>query len=488
MAMPHEVEQLALWRVLQEKGNDKERALVQSLVDVAAPILDRVIETFPTYTLHNSLHARNVAELMASLLGPRLEDLSGLEAALLILAAYFHDIGMVFRDEARHNLTKEPEWSQFLNYFPDAYLAVDSKREPPRDVAERYCRWRHADRVFIYLNNIRSEQFKWGPVSFRVELGELCRSHNLKIPEIHSNPVLKKAFLEQADLRFCAILLRLADILDFDRSRSPESVYKHLSLARRVTPREAGSDVEWRKHLNSAGMIFPEERTESYDLGFVCGPDHPAVEHDVRRFLDTIEEEFKACQGFLSECSDRWRGLPLPGRVNRDNILGDGYRYGEYRFTLDQENVLQLLMGENLYDSPFVFVRELLQNAIDASRLHQHLERTRRNNQYDVPPIRISEWVDKDKYRWVRFDDYGTGMDETIIREHLLKVGSSYYNSTQYKADILKATRKGARAFVPISRFGIGLLSCFIACDRAVPFGDILTAAPASRSVCRLSG
>jgi hypothetical protein len=78
----------------------------------------------------------------------------------------------------------------------------------------------------------------------------------------------------------------------------------------------------------------------------------------------------------------------------------------------------------------------------------------------------VTQWIDRDKYHWVRFDDFGTGMDEQIIRDHLLKVGSSYYGSAQYKADVLRASGKGGGDFTPISRFGIGLLSCFIVCDR----------------------
>jgi hypothetical protein len=38
--------------------------------------------------------------------------------------------------------------------------------------------------------------------------------------------------LGKADLLFCAILLRLADILDFDNSRTPDEVYTYLELAR----------------------------------------------------------------------------------------------------------------------------------------------------------------------------------------------------------------------------------------------------------------
>ena len=36
---------------------------------------------------------------------------------------------------------------------------------------------------------------------------------------------------------------------------------------------------------------------------------------------------------------------------------------GDFCLTLDQDRILQLLMGENLYDNRDVFVRELLQNA-----------------------------------------------------------------------------------------------------------------------------
>ena len=168
----------------------------------------------------------------------------------------------------------------------------------------------------------------------------------------------------------------------------------------------------------------------------------------------------------MSTCSKRWREFVLPARIRRESIIASGYRYGEYRFSLDQHQVLDLLMGENLYDSSFVFVREVLQNALDASRLREHLERLRGDKDFKAQPIRASEWLDRDRDRWVRFDDFGTGMDEQIVRDHLLKVGSSYYTSAQYEADKLRASKGVGSDFVPISRFGIGLLSCFISGDQ----------------------
>ena len=190
------------------------------------------------------------------------------KSAFLILAAYWHDIGMVFREDERARLTEEPEWHDFLQSHAEAYLAVngDPKAEPPPEIGEWYCRWRHADRVFVYLNAAAAQglNFKWGVVDLRQALGNLCRSHNEGIDRIQANAVLKTDFLMQADLRFCAILLRLADILDFDRTRSPDSVYRYLGLKRRADPRQKASDVEWQKHLAAEGFVFPKAPSPGY--------------------------------------------------------------------------------------------------------------------------------------------------------------------------------------------------------------------------------
>lgn len=480
--MPDDPSQLALWGAL---ATDGQRMFVRRLVEYAAPLLDRVYETFPTYTLHNSEHARNVAGNIAELLGPRLSELLPIEAALLILAAYYHDIGMVFSEEERHHLTADPEWNEFLKKNPEAFLEWSNAAEGtvPVEIAEWFCRWRHADRVYVHLQRLMREspeKLKWGAVSVLEILGELCLSHGKKVSELQANRELTVDGLDEADLRFCAILLRLGDILDFDGSRSPESVYRYLGLNRRDTPRKTSSDVEWQKHLSSDGIRFPAIRGKRYELRFSAGPDHPAVEYDVRQFLAEIEQELEQCAALLPACSDRWRDLDLPATIDRDNIKSNGYRYGEYRFTLDQDHVLQLLMGESLYGSPYVFVRELLQNAIDATRLRAHLERASGHAAFKPQPIRVSEWTDPEQFHWVRFDDEGTGMDEQIIRDHLLKVGASYYGSAQFMADVLRTTEPGATRFVPISRFGIGLLSCFIACDR-IEISTLRRAPPGQR-------
>lgn len=58
----------------------------------------------------------------------------------------------------------------------------------------------------------------------------------------------------------------------------------------------------------------------------------------------------------------------------------------------------------------------------------------------------------------VSWSDDGIGMDEYIISKYLAVAGKSYYRSSDFERVGLKMD--------PISRFGIGILSCFMAADR----------------------
>lgn len=462
-----ELESLPLWKQFQKEASDEQRAMVRELVKRASNLLDLVRDTFPTYTLHNRIHSENVVRLMGELLGNDIDKLSALEAAVLILSAHYHDIGMVFREEERDNLANERDFDRFKKKHPEAAIRIDKSRgELPLDVAEYYCRWIHPDRVYLFLNEIDDDQIKWRVITIKKELHNICQSHGCDIDILLDDEAFRTDFRGgEADLRFCAILLRLADILDFDNTRSPEEVYDYLGISQRKDPRAEMSDIEWRKHLFSEGFVLPRERNGRYILNFIAEPDDPAVEYDVRQFLDTIENELSKCDRILSKCSDKWRNFTLPYKIGREDIHSNGYKYGEYRFALEQNQVLNLFTGENLYDDPYVFVRELLQNAIDTARHRQFFEESKGNTEYQ-PKIVVSHWYDHENYQWVRVDDNGMGMGEDKIINYLLKVGKSYYTSAEFEAEKLSYKKHRAEDFTPISRFGIGLLSCFIAGDR----------------------
>ncbi|XVU27463.1 HD domain-containing protein [Actinoplanes sp. CA-054009] len=445
--------------VLRAEASDRDRANVKDLVSYARSLLKLVRETFPSYTMHDEQHSENVIRLMGRLAAPRIERMSGLEAALLILAAYFHDAGMAYSPAEIAAIPAEDEFRAFLDGHDEAYVATQRNGgEPPPAVIEQYCRSRHADRVRVHLDRCDRGLLQWDGKSIIDQLELVCRSHNEPAAALHE-PRFRTDFLFRADLRFCAIMLRLADILDLDDTRAPRVIYEHLGLASHTSPEVAASDREWHKHLASRGFEFPPAPRPNYRLQFSAEPADPGDEHHLRAFLKIIEDELLQCRSVADFCDERWRALPLPAEIDTSGIRSDGYRYGEFRFELDRAAVLELFTGDKLYNDHFAFARELLQNALDAVRARHHLYG------HDSAGVRVWCWEEEGGYLWLRVDDDGIGMDEVALRDYFLRVGRSYYRSTEFEAALARNNRSG-RPFGAISRFGIGLLACFMAGDR----------------------
>ncbi|MDD6210355.1 MAG: hypothetical protein PUB21_07110 [Bacteroidales bacterium] len=463
-----DIKDTTLWKTFASKADEKQQAVVAEFIRKAADRLMLVRDTFPTYTLHNESHSLNLIDLIEKLLGSKIENASALELAILMLSAYYHDIGMVFSHDERNNLQEEIYFKQFIEEHPGALLklrkyqnaAEENKNALPDDVAEWYCRWIHPQRSEDHIKAMGEILWNGFPLNDAVAL--VCKSHGFAVSEVSKWENLETDFCGSADLLFCSILLRLADILDFDNSRSPEEIYEYLGLSERKSRREKNSDIEWKKHLCSTGFVFPSHtRDERYAIKFIAAPTDPAVEYDVRQFLDVIETEIEKCASVLKYCSPKWHDIKLPLAIDRKDVKSKGYAYGNYRFTLEQEQIMDLLMGENLYSDKYAFIRELVQNAIDTTRLRVIYEKSTGNTAFEPEPIRISYWTDKDGYTWLRIDDYGMGMDEEIITGFFLKVGNSYYRSERFQVEMLNYKTD----FMPISRFGIGVLSCFIVGD-----------------------
>jgi hypothetical protein len=448
-----------LGEVLASEGSDRNRANVTDLVAHAKDLLKLVRETFPAYTMHDEQHAENVIRLMGRLAAPRIEVMTSLEAALLILAAYFHDAGMAYSPAEIARVPHEAGFEAFLREHDEAYLATLANGDvPPEAVIRQYCRHRHADRVRVHLERCDRALLRWDGVSMIEPLVTICRSHNEPAAALHE-PRFRTDHLYRADLRFCATMLRLADILDLDDTRAPLVIYDHLALPGHTNPEAATSDREWKKHLAARGFAFPPHPSANYALQFAAEPTSPGVEHDLRVFLGVITVELQRCRGVMDVCGDRWRGLPLPGAIDTSAITGHGYKYGEFRFELDRSAVLDLFAGEQLYDHPYAFLRELLQNALDAIRTRGHLFG------HESTGVAVTCWEDDAGYLWVRVDDDGIGMDERSLREYFLRIGRSYYRSAEFEAEL---ARRGMadRPFGVISRFGVGILSCFMVGDR----------------------
>lgn len=115
-------------------------------------------------------------------------------------------------------------------------------------------------------------------------------------------------------------------------------------------------------------------------------------------------------------------------------------------FHVDLRGMVDLL-SHHLYSSPRVYLRELIQNAVDAITAREQLEPGAPRRIHVVP----ADVADDGR---LHVSDTGCGLDEAGIRDVLATIGGST------KRDELGFARESF-----LGQFGIGLLSCFMVSD-----------------------
>lgn len=446
-----------------------------------------ILKHMGEFTLHDGDHLFRVLALMERLLSPdQIKEFSVPELMLLILSAFFHDIGMA-PDEADVQAWKkyfdaEPEFlnkqeekefelfQRFCAARPDQVDQIDSylqqRNISTADLAKNhlisdYIRISHADRAREIIQRDWANKICYRDVDLTVEFASICFSHNedaLKVLELDKNYLCGPDTF--ACLPMVAAILRLADLLDFDAKRTPSVLLSHLFVRHPI------SLQEWNKHRAvEAWAISPSL------IQFHAKCSHPAIQSSINAFCDVIDQELSACNNIFStlnehnKISNRNITIKVPFKVDRSKIetkkmIGGKpeFLYRETQFNLSKNQVIDLLMGTKLYGDPEVALRELLQNSIDACLLRKAME-TSWGNSYD-PEIKVKYYAIENE-DILEIEDNGIGMDQHVIDNYYSKVGSSFYKSSDFYD--LKSQSKAK--FTPTSRFGIGILSCFMVAD-----------------------
>ena len=454
------LEETLLWQIYQGKcaSDDKRRVWVKDIFEKAVEYLSRVVQTIPNYTLHDGAHILNVLDAMGGILGNQAHSLTVGEAELLILTACLHDIGMVYTEEEKQRwLEDKTAREEFLKtYYPDAFGSAPE--EWSEEIRQWYFRILHPFRISEVLAH---EEWKKTFVDRPLDVAPMqcilaiCQAHGEEPERLRTDSDLEYLSASDVDPLFCALMLRLGDLLDFDDTRAPRILYHYAVCSEK-------SREEWDKHQASAGFRYPETPSLN-DLPYKARCTNPKIEHTVREFLDWIDDELNNSAKLQKYCRPGWRqAFPFPRAILRDEIESDGYMSGDFCLTMDQTRILDLLIGENLYGSRDVFVRELLQNAIDATMLRGKMDS-------DFVPensrIDLWEWNDEAGNVWFRIDDRGIGMTLGMLQRYFLRVGNSYYNSKELERDLLE--HRQTTNYHGVSQFGIGFLSCFLNGDLA---------------------
>mgnify|MGYP001851876217 CR=1 FL=1 len=460
-----------LWTILEQKARAEDERLqpdqrisneylsgIRSICKFGVDRAKTIRDTFPMYTLHDETHICNVLRIMDQLLGDCADKLERDEAAMLILAACCHDVGMSYSAQEKQEILEDKDrLDHYLEQHHDEYVKAYSENpDVPKltdEILRNYLRSIHHERILELLNSVPWPDCLWGRVD-RDDLVQVCQSHGENPSDLNH---LKCT--STIDLRFCAVLLRLADILDFDITRAPKTLYQYCGFDNAEGREVKISREEWHKHIASQGFEFDHvaDRSVPYDLPCHITSKSMQIEQAAHNFLDWVDNELNQCGNLLRQYAGRWKDFVLPSKVKRI-VKAIGYVSGQYHLTMDQDKVMELLVGEELYSDPLAFVRELIQNAIDAVRTREQLDKQRPKSW--KPQINIRSWMDEEGYHWFRIEDNGIGMTKEIIENYFLKIGKSYYTSDTFQKDKIRC---GANPdYTPISQFGIGILSCFM--------------------------
>lgn len=474
--------------------------------DTCHDILENVILNYPHYTTHDLSHSESIITNIEMLLGEQaIRTLSPTDTWLLLQAAYLHDFGMVilFEDVKKHweteefqDYLKELEGSndsslsnaaKYINQLKDN-LAKDSLplswpiqiRRYVTFIVADYFRGRHASLSKDYLQRFARD---WGldlsyngliPQRLLYLLGEISYLHTENLDSILQLDYTANGFSsDYIHPRFVAEMLRLGDLLDVDNNRFNPYTEK-VSGAR---PETSMSHIQ--KHLAATHiMISPtqieyradclDEQTFRETQRFVTWLKEE-VHFLAVHWLEIMPQAIKGTAPRLKEPELLLRGEP--------DILGTT----DLRFSISQEKAFELIEGSNIYEDSFIFIRELIQNALDACKLQlwddlcngKYRAWIKEENLHDIKPFHIEQKIYENYRVQVFLEEQADNTIKIIVKDNgigitkqafqrICNVGTSYAGDNNWKN-----TLKNMPLWLkPTAGFGIGLQSVFLATDR----------------------
>lgn len=519
--------------------------LADEVVKVAAEHQKRVVQVMPEFDLHDEKHLAMVLDNISCLIGEeRVKTFSDVELFLLIASAYLHDCGMApsewelrlmqltegtdeyadseesirndgkppysfstaksFIEKSKENIYRKYEgdvqdWlfseksenelvealsSLLVDYqaFRNGYAAELRSCSKPvafkktsQGIRIDYIRRRHPHTSARYIqnaaplfHNIIGEA--WAD-KLAQDLAVICQAHGENLNYVKEKLCTDARYCpnEQANLQFVAMMLSQGDICHYSFDRAP-LIIRNAKLFQ--------SDISYREWAVKAVAVTYEIVDNTIKYYAYC--DTPDKYYKLQGYIDWIDQEINHFCDIQRLWEAKYR-LSI-NDVDRAGVSYDASKFRPVRgkqFTLQQNKIIQLLMGVGLYKDPYACLRELYQNAMDACKCMQHKEQSLGRTYHG----KIEFGLERDEVNtYLYCSDNGVGMSEAVIENYLLKIGNSYYKSS----DFYREQATWNTDFVPTSQFGIGILSCFMIADRI----EILTKTAEAQEVlsCCIDG
>ncbi|GAA0886410.1 hypothetical protein GCM10009120_50090 [Sphingobacterium siyangense subsp. cladoniae] len=415
--------------------------------------LEMIRVDFPGLTDHSLNHSKMLWNYTQLIVGDNI-SLNPLEAYILHMCFLVHDAGMCF------SILDNKSDIEATDIYKD-FVAINQNIENVEEEALFYSvRKLHGEFAFV----IPSAQLPSGKMVINDEelrdefcemIGKISKSHSMDISyidnelSIYTNP----NYIDfPIDCRKLAFILRVADAAHIDNLRTPllnseiEASIKGVSKDHWVFQKKIGFPLIESGLLvyNSVNSFTVNER-KAWWLCFDA--------------LSVLNDELKKANMFFSERNEK--GFLARGVKAIDNpfLLGEsyirtiGWQSIDTKVKVSRPNLLAANVGgKRLYNYSYVSIRELIQNSIDAINLRQ----LKQSGFVGKIVVEVKEecgnW-------YLSVKDNGIGMSRSLLINHLLDFGRSYWHSYDFYDDYLGIAQ---RKFKSIGQFGIGFYSVFM--------------------------
>ncbi len=422
------LETCGMYNLLIKRENNVAKSLsgILGLIEPeVAKTLEYIKTQFPNFTEHGMQHSLRIINYIYSIMSEDLkQNISDVEIFCFIMAAFFHDMGMTLVDV-------EDKDNQRTNHHLYAY-------RPIKHFFEKYMQMlverRRLEKCIIFVSEAHGRSIE-----------ELYNDNDFRKIETIEGQVLRYGLL--------AILLRIGDLMDLEEQRVCE-FNMHMNLEYYNNP---VSLVHNRRHLDDITYNYsPSKITVS-----VLTDDREKYKV-WSQWLEYLDEEimYANTHYLIGENSDFFRNYKLPEVIKCVKPSENAkFAVEEIRFQVDDTGALWDIITKSVYTNEFDYIRELIQNAIDATLLKIYLD-DKENIEYQSPrswhcndKVMIA-YSQKEGTLWV--EDYGTGMNENELSNYLFKTANSGY----------KYMKKREFMFPAIAKFGIGFVACLTKADK----------------------
>ena len=461
-------------------------------------ILLGVRDYYSSYTDHGCNHSETILTNILRMFGEEeIKSLSSFDIWLLLESAYLHDCGMyVSREEAEKTLNdinfisylkKVCEtYSHPMNKFVKSFKIENNKifynnleytvdiEYKMRFLISSYKRASHAQdfkNVVFYKDKLLPDRI-YHILSIISEAHGETFENMMKLPK-KENGIGK----EMGHPLFIACLLRMGDLLDIDNNRISPMIKKNIY---EIIPEDSKLHLE--KHSSINHLWIDKEKIEV--LAHInCGEKSYDVAEITGDWFEYIREEYNnQLYNWTLIIPDNFKGT-LP-RLGELKIEIENYEYIDTehkpKFSVDTNNILELLVGTSIYDRNENAVREILQNSMDATYLRifeenkeeilnkksfslKEIKKLFKEKEIEVNIKTLKEKSDKDpnyNYWNISIKDRGIGIDKERLK-FLIEAGSSYKDKNK-----LIQINDMPNWLKPSGNFGIGFQSIFLLTDR----------------------